>query len=495
MVVCVRMDVRIHERPAKAASRPQCLEDGHLIERDLLRRRGQCGIDRDEAALRVEHAEKIQRARVVVQFGEPVSARVLGARGVECGLATPLGAIAGERLLGFLQCAQHLRIERRARGGIVRASLRELRAARREIRKTPRNQRPDAPRDRVLVAERRRIAGRRQPVHRPAEHDRRVQLGRRDADPCVRRGEPALAFAQVGPAPEQRGTVADRKRSRQRRRRVAARGRVGNRTGCVPGQHGEFIQRGAACACERGQFGARIVGKCTRARDFEIGHETVRTLPCSQRGEALGDRDRALGHVDPLAIRACLRIGGRRLGGHRDAHRIRRRLHGLRIGTRGIDEMADTPPEIDFPRQRERRRVTPAHPRIGALRARDDLVGRVLAVVDAEAGCRIGQPRGARFVEHGPRPRDTCRSHREIAVLRERFAHECVERRIVEQLPPAIGQRAAGRDGCVGRRVERRRARRIGRGWTVRIADRTGGKRRGAQQRDGNGQTERNRRK
>ncbi|ESS36654.1 hypothetical protein P355_2024 [Burkholderia cenocepacia KC-01] len=203
----------------------------------------------------------------------------------------------------------------------------------------------------------------------------------------------------------------------------------------------------------------------------------MRALLRRQRGQPVRDADRLLGHVDPLAVCAHLRIRGRRLGGHHDAHRIGRGLHRVGVGLRGIDQMAHAAPQIDFPRQRERRRETPARARIGVLGRRDDLVGRVLAVVDAEAGRRVGQPRGTGLVEHGARALDPRHGRRKIAVLRERIAHETVEYGIVVQPPPALRRFAGGRGRHVGHRVERPRARRVGHRRPIRLADRTRGQR------------------
>ncbi|CAM2139022.1 hypothetical protein PT2222_110076 [Paraburkholderia tropica] len=452
------------------------LEHRHLIERDLLRGLRERRVHVHEAALRVEHAERIERARAELALGEREGASVLGARRLQRMALAPRRAVTRERLLGFLQGAQHARIERGARAGVVGTRRAQFGTARRQIRKAPANQRADTPRHRIPVADRCGIARRRQPVHRAAQHDGRIQRRLRRADAGMRRREFAFGLAQIGTATQQRRAIAERKRLRERGRRAALHGGRRNLGRRMTREHREFVERGAALAFEHGQTRARVVGESARAGEVHRRDEAQRLLPRRERGDALGHLLRALRHVDTRAKRTGPRVGARGFGGDAHAHGVGGGLLGVGVGMRGIDEIVHASPQIDLPRQRETRRPAEARRRAAAVACGGhDLVVGVAAVIDAERRLRGGQVRGVGLREHGAGAFDARGGHGEIAVLRERVADQRVERGIVVEPPPVIGRRGAHGVGRRSGGVERRGALGGGHGRAISLGGRARG--------------------
>ena len=111
--------------------------------------------------------------------------------------------------LGFLQRAQDRAVELGKR--FLRAGLgaRDARPGSRVIAEGPADQRAEQEADRI--AEQIADAARADPTEPPSVI-LRIELGRRDADPCGRRGKPALGRADVRPPREKLRAVADRDR-------------------------------------------------------------------------------------------------------------------------------------------------------------------------------------------------------------------------------------------------------------------------------------------
>ena len=184
---------------------------------------------------------------------------------------------------------------------------------------------------------------------RAAEADRRIELGRRDADARGGRGQPPFGRADVGPAGEQL----------RRRRRPGSAGRAAGMWFARPpfGAARRARVRSASpagtvrCRARRRWPESRPVAGCAARRSapcragWSAPTSTRRSVSSSDWSSSVDD---APGDRQPLGGAGGVGIGARGFGDDRDPDRVGIGLGGANIAARRLDAAADPAEQVDL---------------------------------------------------------------------------------------------------------------------------------------------------
>jgi hypothetical protein len=318
-------------------------EQVDLVHRDLAVRRCQRGVGGGQRAVRVE-AVQVRRAACQVKPAVLLG-RLVGtvARGAQRGVAIEFVRVRAQRALRFAERLEHHAIEVGQGGVGTRLGAMDARAHA-AGRQFPREHRAKAPmrcrRGTNVFQDAGKAGGR-------TNADRRIQVGRGQADARGGGRKLTLRLPHVGPPLEQRGAIAHRQGLAQARLFLALGQRRIQRGGRLADHHGKTIAGTLALGLEARQAGPQRVG-------LGLGAQQVGGLAAARVDQLARDGDAVLlqvelmpGHFQLVIGRAALHVGAHGLGDHAYPRHVERSLAGLRAGERRFVGTVQLAEEID----------------------------------------------------------------------------------------------------------------------------------------------------